>query len=146
MSVSSCVLGKRPVGITGGVAKAGTERNGKKVPRLVVGLGDSEFAARVAAEFRGLGWDVTTTAGGEEARRLAVRGKANAVIVRADSGLLDTAKLVNALPRRTRAVLVGAAANEELERVSSYLGACYVAEKAGVGALVKAVVGAETGA
>jgi hypothetical protein len=106
----------------------------------VIGLGESAFATSVADEFRDRGWEVVTAAGGEEARRLAVRGKAHAVILSAEGRLLDTAKQVTALPRRTKAVLIGAVANEELERVSSYLGATYVAETDGIGPVVEAVL------
>lgn len=129
--------------MTGGTCgtKTGSEKMTKKAPRLVIGLGDSAFAAQAAARLRGLGWDVTTAACGEEARRLAVRGKAHALVLPAEGRLLVTAKLVTALPRRTKPVLVGPEANEELARVSSYLGAVYVAEADGVGALVDAVLG-----
>jgi hypothetical protein len=118
------------------------DTNARVAPRLVIGLNGSPFAAKAAAEFRGFGWEVILTGTGEEARRLAIRNRAKALVIGVDEGgLLHAAKLLTALPRRTKAVLTAPVADGALKRASRYLGAAFVAEDDGVGALVRVVVG-----
>src|SRR5262245_12283597 len=81
----------------------------KTAPRLVLAL-TGELGTAVESHFRGLGWDVATAATGEEARELAARNRATAVVLSADadaeSGTLTCAKLSLARPQ-VRVVLVG---------------------------------------
>jgi DNA-binding response OmpR family regulator len=110
-----------------------------------LGIGESDFATEVAAQFRRLGWVVWTAESAEDARRLAVEEKATAVVLAADpgheSGVLTCAKLVRERPR-AKVVLVGPGPDAELERFSGFAGAtAYVAVTDGVPLLVRAVVG-----
>jgi hypothetical protein len=123
-------------------SKPTSDKSPKKFPRVVIGLGESPFATKAAAQLRALGWEVTTAASGEEARRLAVRGKAHALVLGLCGDLLATAKVVTALPKRTKVVLVGPTADPGQEQASTFLGAAFVAESDGVGGLVEAVRGA----
>ena len=117
------------------------DNEAKRSPRLVIGIGCSPLAMRVAARFRSEGWEVAITGTGEEARRLAVRGRASVLVLPVTAGsLLATAKLVTALPRRTQVILVGPEGDADLERASLFLGAAtFVAETGGVDSLVEAV-------
>lgn len=113
------------------------DKSAKKAPRLVLGLGASPLATAAAVAFRADGWEVAIVTGGEDARRLAVRGRAHVLVLAAGGNLLETAKLVTALPKRTKVVLVGPDA--ELATASGYLGAAFVVEAGGVAALADAV-------
>jgi len=87
----------------------------RPTPRLVIGLNGSGFAAKAAAAFRTLGWDVILAGTGEEARRLAIRGRATALVIGVDeAGLLDAAKLLTALPRRTMTIGRRASSTERI--------------------------------
>lgn len=115
----------------------------KKPPRLVLGLGGSPLAAAAAAALRARGWEVCIAATGEEGRRVAVRSRAHVLVLPVTAArLLHTAKLLTALPKRMRVVLVGERPEAALMRASAYLGAAFVAETNGVGALIEAVLAA----
>jgi len=139
--MSPTVVDRRANSFTSGI-KAAQDKNARVSPRMVIGLNGSAFAAKAAVEFRGLGWEVVHAGTGEEARRLAVRGRAQALVIGVDEGgLLDAAKLLTALPRRTKAVITAPVSDPALVRASLYLGAAFVAESDGIPALVKAVIG-----
>lgn len=127
------------------VARGPSDKGGRKVCRVVLGLGQSAFAVRAAELLRAAGWDVQTAVAGEEARRLAVRSRANVVVLPAadddDGGLLATAKLVTAAPRKARVVVVAPAPSEPVEQLCEFVGAGFVAEPEGAGQLVRAVIG-----
>jgi hypothetical protein len=136
------VVEKRSLSVPCGV-KAASDK-GNKSPRLVIGLDGNQLAGEAASRIRELGWEVGIARAGEDARRLAVRSKAQVLVLGLTEGnVLNTAKLVTALPKRTKVVLVGPAGNAGLEQASRYLGAAaFVGESAGVQPLVEAVLGA----
>jgi DNA-binding response OmpR family regulator len=116
----------------------------KKTPRLILGLGVSGLAAAVDAHFRTLGWDVGRAASAEEAAEMALRTRANAVVLTAEplteSGVLSCAKLKIGRPA-TRIVLVGPE-DARLARFARFAGAAsYLPERTGAPAIVRAVLG-----
>ena len=118
-------------------------RPAKKSPRVVLGLGVSGYTSAAAAQLKAAGWDVIAAAPGEEARREAVRGKAHVMAIRlaADTDVLSAAKVLNALPKKTRLVLVGPADDTDLPRLAVAFGAAAVVSDAdGVPALVRAIL------
>ena len=112
----------------------------KKAPRVVLGLGHSGYAIAAATQLRAAGYDVTLTASNEEARRAAIRARASVVIVRVaalePAQLLDAAKLMTAMPKKARVILVGPVGHPGLERMT----AGRVCESEGVAALLRAVL------
>lgn len=117
------------------------DRGVKRACRVVLGLGHSGFAVNAAEQLRASGWEVTTAATAEDARRLAVRGRAAAVVVGMADGLAETAKVAVASPRKAKVVVVAPARDGRVEREVGFLGAAFAAEADGVARLVKLVTG-----
>jgi hypothetical protein len=119
----------------------------RKSVRLVLGVGETPYAKAAEAHFTSLGWDVTVTKTAKDARKLAVKLRAAAAVLSADtgpeSGWLSCVKLTRARPG-TRVVLVGKVRGIEMERFAAFAGAAgYVAETDGVCRLVKVLLGAD---
>ncbi|QEL18274.1 hypothetical protein [Limnoglobus roseus] len=110
--------------------------------RIVLGLGPTLFAANVAHEFRSRGWEALSTATGEDARRYAVANCTSVVLVPyQDNDPLATAKIVNAMPRKTKVVLLTATSNRRAIQLAEMMGIPVVAEAGGVEGVVAAVAG-----
>lgn len=108
--------------------------------RVVLGIGRSKLAAKLAEEFRSKGWDVQTTMDGEEARRVAVRESAQAVVVPFEQqDELTTAKVVQSVPDEAKVVLVTPNVNERAIRFASLIGVPLAVESLGVAGIVSAV-------
>ena len=120
---------------------------GRKTLRLVLGLGDTPYAKAAEAHFAGLDWDVHVAKTAKDARKLAMKLNASAVVLAADlgpeSGWLSSTKLTRSRPN-VRVVVVGKARSAELDRFAAFAGAAgYVAETDGVCRLVKLLAGAD---
>lgn len=117
--------------------------NSRKRSRIVLGLGSSKFASKVADEFRSKGWDVQTAEDGEDARRAAVRESANAVVVPFEPlDELATAKVISAVPTDSSVVLISSRDDQQAIRFASLIGVAMAVESAGVAGIVSAVEGA----
>lgn len=117
------------------------ERGPRKACRVVVGLGNSGFTANLVDQLTAAGYEVTRTAGGEEARRQAVRRRAHVMVVPVGDDLLATAKVAAAAPKRAKVVLVAARPDAYSQVAAGFLGAAFAAESDGVGKLVRTVTG-----
>ena len=119
--------------------KGGPETGKRKAPRVVFGGGPA-FAARVAEQFRRLGWTVCT-ADGEELYALAIRKNPAAVVIPIDaadeSGYLTCAKLRLTWPE-LRVVLVGER-TPKAERFARFVGATLATETTVADAVLKLV-------
>lgn len=117
-------------------------KSGKR-SRIVLGLGTSKFASKVADEFRSKGWDVQTAVDGEEARRTAVRDSAHAVVVPFEPlDELSTAKVISSVPPDSSVVMISPLANLQATRFALLIGVAMAVESAGVAGIVSAVEGA----
>ncbi len=114
----------------------------KKRTRIVLGLGPTLFAANVAHQFRTLGWDVLTTSTGEDARRAAL-GQCTAIVVVPYLGNdpLATAKIVNAMPRKSRVVLLSAVPHDRAIQFAEMMGIPLISERDGTEGVVASVKG-----
>lgn len=124
--------------------RVGTEPEPKRTPTAVVGAIREDQATELAAQFARLGWRVKRAAGSEDARRLAAKYRAVAVVLPvesfAESGYLACAKLVLGLPD-ARVVLVGDD-SEENERFALFAGAAgYATEGTPAGEIARLVTG-----
>ena len=107
--------------------------------RIVLGLGPTLFSANLSYSLRTLGWHVVTTANGEEARRSAVgNGTHVAIVPFVSNDLLVTAKIINAMPSKTKVVMVTITPNERAVQFAEMMGIPVVAESEGVAAIVAA--------
>ncbi len=134
MTAATCTIG-------GGAVADAVRR---KAPRLVLGIGSGPLAKAVEAHFHALGWDVCRGESAADARRLAVRKRAAAVVLTTDalpeSGLLSCAKLT-AVGSGCRVVLVGPDCDRQ-SRYARLAGAVsYLPDGVGVAAVARAVVG-----
>ena len=102
----------------------GTEKDRKKMPKIIVGL-TGTTALKLEHTFRQMGWRVSAANGAAETRATAQRCRAAVVVLPvsqfAESGFLTCVKLVAAMPK-TRVWLVGPA-DEEHERFALFAGA-----------------------
>jgi UDP-N-acetylmuramoylalanine-D-glutamate ligase len=113
----------------------------RRACRVVLGLGHSGFAVNAAEQLRASGWEVTTAATAEDARRMAVRGRAAAVVVGMTGDMTETAKVAVASPRKAKLVVVAPARDGRVEQQVGFLGATFAAEADGVARLVRLVTG-----
>lgn len=136
------VVGDRRCVLFPAGAKALRQRDEQTTPTIVIGLCGSAFSARAAAQFRTMGWNVVLCGTPGDARLHAVRTRAHALVVGVDEdGLLDVAKMIQAMPRKTKIVFVAPDYDESLDRASAFLGAGFVTETEGVSSLARAVLG-----
>jgi DNA-binding NarL/FixJ family response regulator len=97
-----------------------------------VAIGPIREANSLAALFRELGWTVITNASGKETRKLAMRAKAQVVVLPCnsspESGWLSAAKLSKCEPK-IRVVLIGLDSGPAEEEFALFAGAsAYLAE------------------
>lgn len=110
-----------------------------------VAIGPIREANRLAALFRELGWTVITNASGKETRKLAMRAKAQVVVLPCnsspESGWLSAAKLSKCEPK-IRVVLIGLDSGPAEEEFALFAGAsAYLAESDGIDAVLSAALG-----
>lgn len=115
-------------------------QNRKKQKRIVLGLGPTLASANIAHQLRVGGWDVATVANGEEARRAAVRNCTHLVVMPyVQNDALATAKVINAMPRKTKVILVIAASDPQVEQFAEMMGVPVVVESGAGIAILTAV-------
>lgn len=101
----------------------------KKQKRIVLGLGPTLAAANIAHDLRVAGWDVVTAASGEDARRAAIRNGLCVVAVPYSAvDPLATAKVVNAMPKKSKVILVAAARHAQVDQFAEMMGVPVVVE------------------
>jgi DNA-binding NtrC family response regulator len=101
-------------------------------PCLVLAHADDDYAVRVTASFRRLGWDVHRTDNGAEARGLARELAPNLVILDThladESGWLTCDKLTREMPR-LKVLLVGDQPASQCENFASFVGATVLVDR-----------------
>jgi CheY-like chemotaxis protein len=101
-------------------------------PCLVLAHADDDYAVRVTASFRRLGWDVHRTDNGAEARGLARELAPNLVILDThladESGWLTCDKLTREMPR-LKVLLVGDQPTSQCENFASFVGATVLVDR-----------------
>lgn len=101
----------------------------KKQKRIVLGLGPTLTAANIAHELRVAGWDVVTVATGEDARKAAIRNGLCVVAVPfLANDPLATAKVVNAMPKKSKVILVTPTRGDQVEQFAEMMGVPVVVE------------------
>jgi hypothetical protein len=112
-------------------------------PRAVV-VGNSLFAANAADQFRKLGWEVCTIAGGDDLAAMVLAKKPSVVVLPAEteleSGHLIAAKLKKLRPK-LKVALVGTERTLEAERFAKFVGASFAVESDGASRVVAGIAG-----
>ncbi len=130
------------------VRSAAEKASGKKICRAVVGLGLSGYSVHVEAHLRAAGWELHAEPNPELARQYAIHQKAQLVILPlmrdAHGSVLLTTKIVMAMPRKSRIVLVADNLDADVLRLAAVTGAAVVTEAQGVSALLAAIVSPKT--
>jgi hypothetical protein len=113
----------------------------QKQTRVVIGLGHTLYSANVADQLRILGIDVFLTEGGEAARRLAMRKCAKVVVLPfLGHDPLLMAKIVSAVPKGVRTILVSRTPSDVATRFAILLGVSFAAESCGVNNMVARIL------
>ena len=114
----------------------------RRAAKRLILAGRFALAARVAEQFRKLGWEVFAVSGDADVHAFAAENEPHAVMLLEDagdeSGYLACAKLLKTQPK-LKVVVVGAERTPTRERFARFVGAAFVAESDGVGELVAAV-------
>lgn len=112
-----------------------------RAAKRVVLAGRFTLGAKVAEQFRTLGWEVFTVATDHDVHAAAAETAPHAVLILEDagdeSGYLACAKLLQTRPE-LKVVVVGAERTPERERLAEFVGASFVTEADGVCGLVNA--------
>ena len=115
----------------------------KRAARRVVLGGRFKLGAKVADQFRKLGWEVITVATDHDVHAAAAETDPHAVLLPEDagdeSGYLAAVKLRQSQPE-LKVVVVGSERSPERERFAEFVGASFVTEADGVSGLVNAAV------
>jgi DNA-binding response OmpR family regulator len=109
----------------------------------VILAGRFRLGAKVAEQFRKLGWEVITVGTDHDVHVAAAETAPHAVLLLEDagdeSGYLACAKLRRSQPE-LRVALVGEERTPERERFAEFVGAAFVTEDDGVNELVNSVI------
>ena len=113
----------------------------KRAAKRVVLAGRFKLGAKVADQFRKLGWEVFTVTIDHDVHAAAAETDPHAILLLEDagneSGYLACAKLLQTLPE-LKVVVVGEERTPERERFAEFVGAAFVTEDDGVSELVSA--------
>ena len=114
----------------------------ERAAKRVVLAGRFTLGAKVAEQFRTLGWEVFTVTTDHDVHAAAAETAPHAVLLLEDagdeSGYLACAKLLQTQPE-LKVVVVGEERTPERERFAEFVGASFVTEDDGVNELVNAV-------
>ena len=112
-----------------------------RAAKRVVLAGRFKLGAKVADQFRDLGWEVFTVTTDHDVHAAAAETDPHAVLLPEDageeSGYLACAKLLRTQPE-LKVVVVGEERTPERERFAEFVGASFVTEADGVSELVSA--------
>jgi len=132
---------KKIMSINGNTCKAATLKPRRTAKRVVL-AGRFALGAKVADQFRKLGWEVRTVAGDHDIHAAAAETNPHAILLLEDagdeSGYLACAKLRHTQPD-LKVVVVGTERTATRERFAEFVGASFVTEADGVTELVAAV-------
>jgi biotin carboxylase len=114
-----------------------------RAAKRVILAGRFALGAKVADQFRKLGWEVTTVTTDHDVHAAAAETDPHAILLLEDagdeSGYLACAKLLQSAPE-LKVVVVGAERTPARERFAEFVGASFVTEADGVCGLVSAAV------
>ena len=114
----------------------------KKLKRIVLGLGLTNLAHSLAQQLRHREWDVQIASTAEEARRASVRKSVCAVVVPFEpNDPLATAKVVNAVPTKSRVILLASSATDQARQFADMIGVTFVSDTDDISAIVDAMIG-----
>jgi len=115
----------------------------RRTAKRVVLAGRFKLGAKVADQFRKLGWEVHTVTTEHDVHAAAAETNPHAIVLPeaagAESGYLACAKLLQTQPE-LKVVVVGAERTPKHERLAEFVGASFVTEEDGVDELVAAAV------
>lgn len=114
----------------------------KRSAKRVVLAGRFALAAKMADEFRKLGWEVHTVTADHDVHAAAAETDPHAIVLPeiagAESGYLACAKLLRTQPD-LKVVVIGTERTRRRERFAAFVGAEFATEADGVNGLVAAV-------
>lgn len=117
-------------------------RSPKRTAKRVVLAGRIALGAKVAEQFRTLGWEVHTVAPGCDVHAAAAETEPHAVLLQEaagdESGYLTCAKLRRTQPN-LKVIVIGAERTANREKFAAFVGAGFATETDGANALVAAV-------
>jgi hypothetical protein len=115
----------------------------RRTARRVVLAGRFQLGAKVADQFRKMGWEVHTITTEDDVHMAAAETNPHAILLPEDagdeSGYLACAKLRLTRPK-LKVVVVGAERSPKRERFAQFVGASFATEADGVCGLVNAAV------